>query len=283
MNTVLGLNNIQTNSPISIDFSGTRFVSPIVIAGLSALHEHYLALGISSKITTGINAQSYLDTVHFPAGVGPDVIGLEEFIRLIQTFESKTYLPITVFPATVSSGSSLVRNKALSALGQVIKSQLKLSGSVFSAIMYLISELTNNVADHSGTDKGRIMAQYFPSKNYMDVCIADCGKGLLQSYLDSGKFELTSDEEAIQLALSGKSTKEDAVSRGFGIPTSKRMLTQGLRGKIFIWSGEALYYEDAEKTQILSFRKVSRWQGCFIAMRIPTQNIADFNIYQFVS
>lgn len=283
VNTVRGLNNTVTQAPIEMDFSKVKFVSPLVVGGLSALHEHYLSVGIGCTISLGNISGPYLERLRFPEGINPDKIGLDEYFKIVQTFGSKSYLPITVFPASKKDSSATIRDKAISALGNVIKAQMTLSGNVYEAIMYLISELTNNVADHAGTDKGRIMAQYFSSKNYMDLCIADCGKGLLQSYIDSGKYSATTDEEAIILALSGKSTKEDAVSRGFGIPTSKAILTKGLRGKFLLWSGEAMYYEDSDKTEILAFQKVAKWQGCYIAMRIPTQNIADFNIYKFVS
>lgn len=283
MNVVRQLNHFEVPAPIEFDFSATKFVNPIILTGLSALQENYLDMGIPSSITCNSGIESYFSTIRFPHGISPDPAAFSDFIKLMESFEGKTYLPITRFPTSVVAGSAAIRDRALSALGNTIQKQLGLPTNIYSGVMYLISELTNNVADHSKAQCGRITAQYFPSKNYMDVCIADCGKGLRASYLDSGIYQPASDDAAIQLALSGNSTKEEVASRGFGIPTSRKLLTQGLRGKLFFWSGEAMHYEDVEGTQILSFPSVSRWQGCLIAMRIPTQNIEGFNILEFVS
>ena len=71
------------------------------------------------------------------------------------------------------------------------------------------------------------------------------------------------DEEAITLALNGKSTKPEANSRGFGIPTSRKMLVNGLRGKFFMWTGTAFMYQNVEKEEIISVPEQFYWNWLF--------------------
>lgn len=272
--------NDISGAPIHVDFSSTRFTSPFVLAGLSALVDRFNSRGI--EVIKNPNITNYLDTINFPSGIYFQYESLDQIEQRFATFQGKTYIPLLNFPAGKSEADNKTREKTLSAIHSLLKHQVGLSGQMFMAIAHFIDELTNNVSDHSGADSGKIFAQYYPSKNYLDLCIVDSGKGLQQSYLNSGKFNPQTDEEAIDLALNGRSTKPDAITRGFGIPSSRRMLKEGLRGRFYLWTGNASFYEDAERTEILSFPTSYRWKGCFIALRIPTQNIANFNIYTFV-
>lgn len=121
----------------------------------------------------------------------------------------------------------------------MLKIQLGFTEKERTPLTYLIDELTNNINDHSFAEYGSIFAQFYPSKKYLDVCICDLGIGILKSYLNNGEY-LNSHAEAIKLAISGVSTKDRPEARGFGISTSLEMLVNGLNGRFFLWSGDAL-------------------------------------------
>jgi two-component sensor histidine kinase len=171
-----------------------------------------------------------------------------------------------------------VREKTISAILKIIKNQLNLSGQVLEAIYYFINELTQNVSDHSKADYGKIMAQYYNSKGYMDICIVDGGKGLFQSYLDNNKKFPISHSEAIEFAFSGESTKysENDSSRGFGLQTSRRMLVDGLEGQFFYWSGDAFLMNKGD------IGNLPYWKGCYAGLRIPISEPKGFNFYNFL-
>lgn len=60
----------------------------------------------------------------------------------------------------------------------------------------------------SEAEQGYVFAQFYPNSNYLDLCICDAGKRIYQSFLDNPKFNPANDIEAMQLALSGNSTKD---------------------------------------------------------------------------
>ena len=107
--------------------------------------------------------------------------------------------------------------------------------------MYLIDEAINNIVDHSGEERGFIFSQYFPASGYTDICIGDTGIGLLGSYKNAGRANITTHRDAIINAANGVSTKNrpEAEGRGFGISTSLDMLVNGLKGKFALLSGQA--------------------------------------------
>ena len=107
----------------------------------------------------------------------------------------------------------------------------------------MIEETLDNITEHSNSDRGFIFAQSYPTKGYLDLCIADRGVSLLGSYQRIQGNEISTDLEAIEAANRGLSSKNlpDAENRGYGIYTSKRMLTEGLGGQYLLLSGSSFY------------------------------------------
>ena len=63
----------------------------------------------------------------------------------------------------------------------------KILGSISgaqNAVHYPITEIVTNIFDHSQQDQGFIFGQFYPKKNYLDICIVDCGRGLSKAYAD---------------------------------------------------------------------------------------------------
>lgn len=114
----------------------------------------------------------------------------------------------------------------LSRINSLIKNNLKLDGNYEAAVSYLISEITDNIIEHSGKDRGWLMVQYYPSSEYLDICIIDTGKTILGSYRDYGIIGAENDSQALDLALAGISTKSQ--QRGTGLRTSKAISLLGL-------------------------------------------------------
>ena len=278
---VKSINENPAATRILFDFKKCKFSSPFILAGLAGLIFHLKQSGKEVVLSEENSFQSYLDTIMFPDGYPSPLLSLAEIESNLKPYHDKTFIPVVAFPVSNVAENSQVREKTLSAINSILKQQLNLQGNVLEGIYYLISELTQNVSDHSNGTKGFLFAQYYPSKNYMDLSIVDTGRGLLQSYIDTGNYTITTDEEAIKLALSGKSTK-DINSRGYGIPTSRKLLVKGLKGKFFLWSGNALINHNAEKEEIIHLPEHFNWQGCYVALRIPIFNNEQFSIYNFL-
>lgn len=81
----------------------------------------------------------------------------------------------------------------------------------------------------------------------------------------------------MEAALAGKSTKSNNIDRGFGISTSKKMLTEGLNGKYFMMSGNVLNIHTSEINNVVELPETILWQGVYVCLRIPVVPKAGFN------
>ncbi len=264
--------NLSNSQTIIFDFKYSKFLNPFFLCGIACCIKSYESAGKEIIIENNGNSSiiSYLDTISFPNCFESKLGEEENFVNFLNQYKGKTYFPLVAFSVGSDIGTSLIRDKALTVLSNIIKEQLKIKDKEIMPISYLIDEACNNINDHSESRKGLIFAQYYPSNNYLDLCISDFGKGIYNSYLKSDTHNPENEREAVEFAINGKSTKESSTSRGFGITTSRKMLTKGLRGKYFLWTGNVNYLENYESQSIVDLPKSTNFPGTFVAMRIPT-------------
>ena len=107
----------------------------------------------------------------------------------------------------------------------------------------------------------------------------DQGRGFRKTYEESHRVAYT-DQQAIRLALQGRSVKDD-VERGKGLRTTKALVTQSaLNGKFLIISGGCGFYAETTKQTWLNLGDW-QWKGAIIAFRINRVNKA-VDIYPYV-
>lgn len=281
----IALINHSGCSAINFDFTDCKFMNPFIIAGIVSISRTEKQKGKEIKFSfnpANESINSYIRTICFPDGFDYEKHPLNNLISALEPYHAKNFIPLICFPNAHNDRDSKIREKVISAIDSIFKNQLKLKGSTLQAIYYLVSELTQNIADHSNSEKGILFAQFYPSKNYMDICIADYGKGLLQTYLDSEKYTVETDEQAVNFAVFGKSTKDLPESRGFGISTSRNMLVKGLKGKFLILSGRSFFIQTIEKEELISIPEENYYNGCYVALRIPILENEQFNFYNYV-
>jgi len=264
------LNDVSTTDfeELVIDFSATKFCGTFLLAGLSSIANQMKNRRVKVRIIHNNFTKSYLETIKFPFGTDDS--------KIITQFQSKTYIPIISFP------NSEKREQILTTVNALLKNQLKLKLNILSGIYYLIDELTNNIADHSKSKKGYMFAQFFPQKNYLNICIYDNGIGIYKSYMNSAKFNPSSNSEAINFAIYGKSTKDLPESRGFGISTSREMLTKGLNGSFFLFSENSFFIQNREREEIIANKNITENNGCFLALRIPALVNDNFSYEKYI-
>lgn len=275
----------KSDSIIVFDFSKSLFSNPFLLVALHLLAKRYVKEGLEVSYTWPKGNQGYSEYLHlvnYPNTLKAAEFSENDFDSLMQGYLNKTYIPLTSFTTSKQEKLTLSREKTLSTLNRILAIQCNLTGNIKSAIIYLIDEAINNILDHSLTDTGVLFAQYYPSKNYMDVCIGDDGIGILQSYKRRNIESIDSDKEALLRAVNGLSTKDNPDSRGFGISTSKKMLVEGLRGKYFLYSGRAAFIDTLETKNIVEVSEDLNWYGAILFMRIPFVPIADFNYINYI-
>jgi anti-sigma regulatory factor (Ser/Thr protein kinase) len=265
----------SVDQEVTIDFSDTRFISPVF--ALSFI----VYLTRCGKQIAFTNVSDYLERIGLGnGGIKPDTMRQTEFLAELEKYTSKTYIPIIDFAAGRNSDakeivSSIVEN--------MIIQQLNIQSNVANGFKYMIDETLDNITEHSESDRGYIFAQAYPTKGFLDVCIADRGVSLLGSYEKLPDNEILSDMEAIKAANRGLSSKNlpDAENRGFGIRTSKQMLIHGLGGQFLMISGSSLYLKSCNLDTFYSMPHGLRWNGTIVALRIPYHS-TSFNYINYI-
>jgi len=121
-------------------------------------------------------------------------------------------------------------------------------GATHETLTYSMREIMRNVMEHSESPRFGICAQYWPTKNKVEVAILDRGTGLKQSLSHNPHIDASTDKHAINYSLmpavSGKTFKGAMtrkkghwVNSGFGLYMTNRICRNG--GNFFIASGTA--------------------------------------------
>lgn len=260
------------------DFGGCKFLHPFFIGGL-CIYRHHADRVISLVGLDGYTGR-YLSLIHFDTTLMlPDS---ESADALMDIYSGKSYIPICKFGASDEDTIDSVT----SALQRVIQVQSSLPAGIYSALSYLISELTTNIHDHSQSDFGFMFSQYLEREGCVNLCIADRGVSIYGSFLRSGKFdigELQNEGTVLNMALSHYSTKNlpDEENRGFGLPTTKRMLVDGMGGSFFILSGNAFHRHDSKGMQTVELPAGIGWEGTIALLKIPVVVPEGFNYLKY--
>ena len=78
------------------------------------------------------------------------------------------------------------------------------------SLSYLISELLDNIYEHSQSPNGFVFSQYLEKEGMISLCIADTGITIAGSFEKAGLYQKEIDgkeTEALKLANEGYSTK----------------------------------------------------------------------------
>ena len=166
---------------------------------------------------------------------------------------SETYLPLTFVPVSELSGGAAHASEGASKTAERLAKQLLLqeSGALVDAVTYAFQEVLRNVVEHSGASEVGYAAQYWgrgPNKETVEIALMDAGIGLQAGLTNNPHLDITSDRDAIMLALtpgvSGKfykGVREDPnnpyQNSGFGLYMLYRLCNEG--GKFFIGSSQA--------------------------------------------
>ncbi|WP_143959144.1 hypothetical protein [Litoribacter populi] len=256
-----------------INFKGLKFSPPLLAV-------YYASLIQESTIKINFEGLSgYLETLKFPYGLLPD--DTNNWKNTLNAFSSKTYLPIIKFSNKTTKEETILREMLLSHALKIIGSITQIPSNYYSAINYLLSELTDNIVEHSRHDFGYFSFQYYRENGLMDICIADKGIGLLGSYQkyegERDFSQISNHLLAVDSAIKGNSTKPIPEKRGYGIATSRRMLIEGLGGHFVYLTGNALLINE----EMSNFGEY--FQGTIALIRIPVKSFSkDFNWYKFV-
>jgi len=258
--------NVQDGEDLEFDLSKLTWISPLLVLPISAYINS--TKSVSNLTNCSVLVSEYLRIINFPESIN-SVSKLEEAIQV-----HKSYIPI----CKLKKNFAVERARLESMFSKMIFKVIDASAPGFiNAIYYPITELVGNIFEHSKKEEGFIFGQYYPNKEYLDICIVDRGRGLSSSYKEEQGFDFT-DEKAIRMVMGGYSVKSD-VERGYGVWTSKRVVCEGLRGSFILLSGSAALISDQGRDKIVELPNFY-WQGVIVAYRIPKPtNLFDISEY----
>lgn len=155
----------------------------------------------------------------------------------------------------------------------------------YDFVQYAVSELHNNVTQHS-KGKGFISAQYYPNKdNMVQICIADIGIGIRESFSDSNsplRSKASSDREAIELALLSETSSKTHIkdpwsggteNQGVGLTLLREMIVQ--TGSDFvIVSGDAGIYTGSDSNR--HFALPYSYNGTIVGFSFCRSKMSEF-------
>ena len=261
------------------DFSQCHSLHPVFLSALSILKQGYGDIVSMRDIDPEIS--DYLNSVYFhsPLVIYP----IENDESIWQKYDDKSYLPICSF---CPYDSSSVKVQEL--VQTTIKHQLPKESKLHGVLSLILSELIDNITEHSNSNQGFVFCHTYPSDKTLYVIISDTGRSIFASYASDERYSssLTNRESSgLLLALSGKSTKDrpENENRGYGISRSRRLIVNGLGGEFYILSGSAFVRYDSNGESVADLPQDYRWNGTLILLKIPTGITNDFDIYQYIS
>ena len=273
---LLIFNRIERSSDTDnvLTFEEGAFATPLFLSALLARKFDPLA---SRRIELDVRS-SYLCTICFDKG-GISTDDLDDIEEYLESYRDKSYIPIMRFPLLGERSRANVTSVG-SAVANLLRSRLDLNGRIFTGVNYLISEILDNVIEHSFSHGGGIVCQDYARKGYMDICVFDNGVTIPGSYRRAKLLDdRSTDAQALQTTINRRlSTKNTAgsVNRGFGISSSRQMLVHGLQGEFLIFSGSALYVSTPREEKVFPLPNHLGLHGTIVGLRIP-RFVDDFN------
>ncbi len=175
-----------------------------------------------------------------------------------------SYVPITIFETERILAEA---KEYMVHPGQILESKsMEISrvlsqaedGDLYDVLSYSIREILRNVIEHSKSKRFGFCAQYWPTREKVELAILDRGIGIREGLSTNPNLKLASDEDALLNALapgiSGKvfkgqkrKQKGDWVNSGYGLFMTSNICKMG--GSFFIASGSKglLINEDREQ------------------------------------
>lgn len=215
----------------TIDASALEFVEPFgMLLCASALRRLRLTRPDATRVVRGMErTPDYAAHMGFWKSFGATVKG-----RSKATGRFTTYLPITVTTvAELQSRATRTFRPIHAAIDDVAGDMADVlvqddSSEVNLSIQYCLRELIRNVVEHSGASEFWYCAQYWPSKDIVELALLDEGRGFLASLSENTGLSIRGESEAIKFSVGKGVSRVRATKAGsFGWSNSTACVNSG--------------------------------------------------------
>ncbi len=245
-----------------IDLKDRKWISSTGVVLLAYLKEEY-GYNIVSSDTN--NAMGYFDQM-----TNDPKWWTKELKR--EMIHDRSYIPFSELPSENTTFKILFEK-----VGELMRFYAPIGGE--TPFKYVLSELTDNIYDHSKFTKSFIMCQVYKTKQYVEFSLIDNGISIPGNFEAHG-IAFNDDSEAIEMAVNGESTKGD-LERGTGLRSSLDIYCQGAKAEAMIVSRNGIYYRKSDKSYLANLDQDEGLIGTLISMRAPLRNY-NIDIYKFL-
>jgi anti-sigma regulatory factor (Ser/Thr protein kinase) len=155
-----------------------------------------------------------------------------------------------------------------------LATRLAISEASLYAFKTCVSELFNNIQDHTQYDIGSIFVQHFPHEHGVTISLSDFGPGIPARVRE--RLPNISDAGAITQAVQdGFTTKSNPGNKGAGLDYLLRTVVVGNGGQVTIYSGGSIvrFVQDGTRTRPIPFENVGFCPGTTIDLSLRTTTI----------
>lgn len=232
--------------------------------------------GMCPLIATLRHLESHGRHVHLERPQAPDMYRYWEIAGWIPALDREpapeprlgtTYLPMSGY----TNGAEL--NDLVDASLRIVGESGAFPPGVLTAFEWSLNEIADNVLVHADSkDGGWMQLNRFPEKSQVEFVVADTGRGIRASLAESYPH-LSSDIDAIDLAVQKGTTRNRDVGQGNGLSGAVRIATSS-NGWLNLHSGSGqlrLLQGDAHQATVATLT------GTVVAVTLPTDRSIDLS------
>jgi hypothetical protein len=155
-----------------------------------------------------------------------------------------------------------------------VSDQAKVNKASLYGLQSSMSEIFNNILDHSRYDIGSVFGQHFPAEHSITVAVSDMGLGI-PATVRTVKSELSDCGAIIEAVKEGFTSRSIATNAGLGLAQLLRSVVTGLGGSVTIYSGRGIVSFFRRRGMVTTYpvTHVGFCPGTTIEIRVDTQSI----------
>jgi hypothetical protein len=242
---------------IHLDLSDAEWFTPTFLVPICVIYNRLNDEDTKIEITPppDYRTELYLDQINFPEGA----------VKPAETYSNQ--IPLCLMNTDINKDVVEVIGDDISDILKKQFSNVDPQGRI-NWIKFPISEMIDNVDYHSICDYGAVLIQNYPSKDFLDICIADDGLSIPGNYSRFGVDYDNNADALFKAAKDGISTRPDAGHmRGYGLRSTIHLICDGLNGQIFLSSKDAMIYRNKER-ELEEVAQRGSWPGTMFAARL---------------
>jgi hypothetical protein len=154
---------------------------------------------------------------------------------------------------------------------------LNVSTVSLSPFQVCVSEIFNNIKDHSSLEIGTIFAQHFPKLNRIGIAAADFGAGIPTRVREVYPTLVDDNNAIIQAVQDGFTTRSSPRNRGAGLDYLLETIVAENGGTVTIYSltGAVLFWKNETGIVAQPLAEIGFCPGTTIDIQLKTDTIRD--------